>query len=59
LPFHQIALASMGLLLLDCPDLEVLRQAATRSGTSEFLLVIAPLWIQRGTGSPVNPVAVF
>jgi kynurenine formamidase len=59
LPFHQIALVSMGLVLLDCPDIEVLSAAAKRAGKSEFLLACSPLWIRGGTGSPVNPLCIF
>jgi hypothetical protein len=36
-----------------------LSQAAATRNRWEFMLTIAPLPIPRGTGSPVNPIAVF
>lgn len=59
LPLHQVGMSAMGLAFLDMPDVEVLRDACRAHGTSEFLLVIAPLRIPGGTGSPVNPLAIF
>lgn len=56
---HHIGLASMGLVLLDCPHVEPLRAACTLEGRHDFLLVVAPLRLRQGTGSPVNPVCVF
>jgi hypothetical protein len=34
-------------------------QAAASRKRWEFMLMIAPLPIPRGTGSPVNPIAMF
>ncbi|MCY4660629.1 MAG: hypothetical protein OXF93_12570 [Acidobacteria bacterium] len=34
-------------------------ETAARLGRWDFLLVIAPLRVPGGTGSPVNPIAVF
>ena len=31
----------------------------TGTPTREFLFVVAPLRVRGGTGSPVNPIAVF
>ena len=59
MPLHQVGLAAMGLTLLDIPDLGALKGACQSHGTSEFLLIVSPLRIPRGTGSPVNPLAVF
>lgn len=56
---HQVALAGMGLVMLDLPDMEVLRHAVDREGIHEFLLTAAPLAIVGATGSPVNPIATF
>ncbi|MFG2828216.1 cyclase family protein [Streptomyces sp. NPDC048434] len=58
-PVHALALAAMGVPLLDNLDLEALSAAAAETGRYEFLLVVAPLNIPGGTGSPVNPVAVL
>jgi kynurenine formamidase len=53
------ALAGMGLHLLDNLDLETLAQACKEESRWSFLLTIAPLRVEGGTGSPVNPVALF
>jgi hypothetical protein len=58
-PFHMVALVSMGLVLLDNPAMEELAAAVAEEGRSEFLLTCAPTPIPGGTGSPVNPLAVF
>ncbi|MFJ9821078.1 cyclase family protein [Streptomyces sp. NPDC101151] len=59
LPLHQIGLAAMGLTLLDWPLVEQLSQICRELGTWEFLIVIAPLPLPGGTGSPVNPLCLF
>jgi kynurenine formamidase len=59
LPLHMIGLVAMGLVMLDNPDVEALAEAAQTVGRSEFLLSCAPLRIPAGTGSAVNPIAVF
>jgi len=58
-PFHMVALVSMGLVLLDNPGVEQLAAVALELGRWEFLLTCAPMPIPGGTGSPVNPLAVF
>jgi len=58
-PFHMVALVAMGLVLLDNPTVEELAKVARELGRSAFLLTCAPLPIRGGTGSPVNPLAVF
>lgn len=58
-PLHLLALSSMGMPLLDNLDLErVAREAADRNRWT-FLFVGAPLPVERGTGSPLNPLAIF
>lgn len=59
LPIHSIAIPYMGLTLLDNVDFDELAQACADGGRWEFLLVIAPLVVMGGTGSPVNPIAVL
>lgn len=59
MPLHQLGLVAMGLCLVDVVDVEVLREACESEGGREFLLVVAPLQLRGGTGSPVNPLAVF
>lgn len=58
-PIHALSLTALGIPLLDNLDLEELSRACARLGRYEFLLVIAPLVVPRGTGSPVNPIAVL
>jgi kynurenine formamidase len=57
--FHAVALAAMGLILLDIPALEPLVELCEELGRGDFLLTMAPLRIKGGTGSPVNPIALF
>ena len=59
LPIHQVAIPYMGLPLLDNADFESLAELCAELGRWEFQLVIAPLVVIGGTGSPVNPIAVF
>ncbi len=59
LPVHSVAIAAMGLHLIDNLDLEALASACARHGRWAFLVTIAPLVIERATASPVTPVAVF
>jgi kynurenine formamidase len=58
-PIHVLALVAMGIHLLDYLQFEQLRAACQRTGRWEFLLVAAPLRISGGTGSPLNPIAIF
>jgi len=58
-PLHQVGIVAMGLCLIDNCDLEALARVCAELGRSEFLLTIGALRIERGTGSPVNPIAVL
>lgn len=58
-PMHLLAIVSMGMPLMDNLNLEdVAREAVARSRPT-FQFIAAPLRIRGGTGSPVNPLAVF
>jgi kynurenine formamidase len=59
MPIHTVAIVAMGLHLLDNLDLETLSEVCAQDGRSEFLLTVAPLILERGTASPVNPIAVL
>ena len=59
LALHNFVLAMMGVMLIDRADLEALSEAAATHNRWEFMLSVAPLPIPHGTGSPVNPVAMF
>ena len=56
---HDFALLYLGVHMFDNCDLEALAEAAAERNRWEFLLMAAPLPIRGGTGSPLNPIAVF
>jgi len=58
-PIHTIGIVAMGLHLLDNLYLEDVAQIALERRRWAFHLCIAPLRIEGGTGSPVNPIATF
>ena len=45
--------------LFDNLDLEALAEVTAEQGRWEFMLVAAPLAVPGGTGSPLNPLAIF
>ncbi|MYE65726.1 MAG: cyclase family protein, partial [Acidimicrobiaceae bacterium] len=55
---HAAAWA-FGVALVDNALLEPLSHACEQEGRYEFQLVVAPLEIPGGTGSPVNPLAIL
>jgi kynurenine formamidase len=59
MPVHTVAIVAMGLHLMDNLDLDDLSLACREEERWEFLLTVAPLVLNRGTASPVNPIAVF
>ncbi len=59
LPVHNFVLVALGMVLFDNCQLDAVAAAAEERGRWEFLLTAAPLPIVRGTGSPINPVAIF
>jgi kynurenine formamidase len=59
LALHNFALTMLGIMLIDRADLEALSEAAASRNRWEFMLSVAPLPIPYGTGSPVNPLALF
>jgi kynurenine formamidase len=56
---HNFVLTILGIHLVDRADFDALSQAAAARNRWEFMLTIAPLPIPNGTGSPVNPIAMF
>jgi len=58
-PIHRVGIVAMGLWLVDNCDLEELAQVCAELDRWEFQLVLAPLPIVGGTGSPLNPIAIF
>src|SRR5262249_43241949 len=59
LPVHTSTLVLMGVYLLDNADFEALAEHCARLGRYEFMFVLAPLVLEHGTASPVNPIAIF
>lgn len=58
-PIHKLTLVAMGMPLLDNLNLEEIARESVRQNSWEFLICIQPLRFKRGTGSPVNAVAIF
>ena len=58
-PIHVLALPAMGIPLLDNLQLEAIATACSDEKRWTFQMIIAPLNVPRGTGSPVNPIAVL
>jgi kynurenine formamidase len=56
---HVLCLVAMGMPLLDNLDLEAAAAVSAELKRWEFQFVVSPLRIVGGTGSPVNPLAVF
>jgi kynurenine formamidase len=59
MPIHLIAVAAMGVPIIDNCDLERLGMYASEQRRWDFLFVASPLAVPGGTGSPINPLAVF
>ena len=57
-PVHAV-LYKFGVTLMDNSLLEPLADACTEEGRYEFMLMALPLPVEGGTGSPVNPIAMF
>ena len=49
----------MGMPLIDNMTLEEIAEACVATNRWEFLVILAPLRIPGGTGSPVNPIAIL
>jgi len=58
-PIHALQVSAMGMMCADSLQLEELAIACEEENRSAFMVVIAPLRLPRGTGSPFNPIAVF
>jgi kynurenine formamidase len=58
-PIHQVGLVALGLWLIDFCNFEGVAAACEERKRWEFQLTLGPLRIEFGTGSPVNPIAVF
>ncbi len=58
-PLHRLALVAMGVNIFDNLDFERAVEQARRLNRYEFLFTAAPLRVEQGTGSPLNPLAIF
>jgi kynurenine formamidase len=59
IPIHTFTIVALGMNLLDNLALDELAATAEKLKRWEFMLVVEPLRVQNGAGSPVNPVAMF
>ena len=58
-PLHELVLVGLGLRILDNLDLDAVAAATASRERWTFMFVGAPLRVVGGTGSPLNPLAVF
>jgi kynurenine formamidase len=58
-PIHQFLIAGLGMYLIDSADFDAVAATASKLNRWEFMLSVAPIRITNGTGSLVNPLAVF
>ena len=58
-PIHPLQITAMGMMCADSSQLEELAKVCDEEKRWEFMVVIAPLRLPRGTGSPFNPIAIF
>ena len=58
-PIHPLQISAMGMAAFDNLQFEELVEVCEEERRWEFLFVSAPLRIGGGTGSPVNPIAIF
>tara|TARA_A100001011_G_scaffold67080_1_gene68267 strand:- start:947 stop:1906 length:960 start_codon:yes stop_codon:yes gene_type:complete len=58
-PIHKLSIVAMGMPLLDNLNLEQLSKKAKLFSTWEFFISVQPLKIDKGTGSPINAIALF
>ena len=59
LPLHSLALVSLGVSIFDNLDFTEVADVAKELGRYEFLFMASPLRIEKGMGSPLNPIATF
>jgi len=58
-PVHVLAVHAMGVHLLEWLSFAGLVAVCEELNRWSFLCIIAPLRLEMGTGSPVNPIAIF
>lgn len=58
-PIHALQIAAMGMACADNLQFEELIGECAKDGRWEFMVVAAPLRLPGGTGSLINPLAIF
>ena len=58
-PVHTMLIAGFGSNIFDNMDLEALAERAAEENRWEFMLTAGPIPVDGGTGSPLNPIAIF
>lgn len=58
-PIHPLQITAMGMVCADSLQLEDLAKACDEEGRFEFMVVLAPSPLPGGTGSLINPIAIF
>jgi kynurenine formamidase len=58
-PIHPLQIVAMGMAAMDSLQFEDLAAVCEEEQRWEFFFVAAPLRLRAGTGSPINPIAVF
>ncbi len=58
-PVHTMLIAGFGSNIFDNMDLEALAETAAQENRWEFMLTASPIPVDGGTGSPLNPIAIF
>jgi len=58
-PIHPLQVTAMGMYVADSFQFEELVQVCEEENCWEFMVVLAPLRLPKGTGSPINPIAIF
>ncbi|MCU1257889.1 MAG: Cyclase [Bryobacterales bacterium] len=58
-PVHQLLLIAVGTPIFDNLDVEALAGEAAKRNRWTFLITAAPTPVPQGTGSPLNPTAIF
>lgn len=59
IPTHTVAIAAIGLIIIDNANLEALAETAARLNRWEFMFSAAPIPVKGGTGSVLNAIATF
>jgi kynurenine formamidase len=58
-PIHEVAIAHLGIHIIDNMALDRVTAACRERERYAFAFFLSPLRLERGTASPVNPLAVF